>query len=315
MTCADHTFITPFHNASKYIPGLVASIAAQTRKPRQWILIDDRSTDDSIACLKTTLTQHRDAFKDVDVHILQPDKWGGVSKARNLGLDLVSGQRVTLLDADDTYEPDFVARMEYLANAYDPDMVILGYHLVPGMFQQPEQETLSAVSPYLKELEGSLFLLENPLEVVTHHDFPMGPGSNVCCKKSFIQQNRYDETTHYFEAIEFWYRNLRAAINRGPCKCLLDMGDFLHIHLVPGSLSRKKLSSKDAAEVPRILSQFSAKKDRYDQRVFDLVLMRWIPNMLRRVGSPTEQLRFLLKNKVFLWQFVRAHGRKAMVKT
>lgn len=304
MNCADHAIITPFYNAEAYLPDHVASIAAQTLKPCQWILIDDGSTDDSINQLETALSRHQKELAPVTVEIIQPPQRGGVSKARNLGMERVGAQRVTLHDVDDFYTPNFIARMQYLSEKYNPDMVILGYTLEPSKEVEPVSETLSALKSYLAHLEEDLLSLSNSLEVVTYHDFPLGPGSNVCCKTSFLQQNRYDETTNFFEGLEFWYRSLKEALRTGPCLCLLETGDYLHINMTPNSLSRRRLSYGEASQLPGILTRLSNSKDCYDQRIFNLVLARWFPNVFNRIKSNAHRALFLLRNQTLFWRFL-----------
>jgi len=94
---ADISIIVPCYNAQRYLNVCLESLRAQKGPQLEMIFIDDGSTDETGAVL--------DAFAAEDVrakvyHI--PN--GGVSHARNLGLDHASGRYIAFLDADDALE-------------------------------------------------------------------------------------------------------------------------------------------------------------------------------------------------------------------
>ena len=53
-----YAIITPAHNEAAMLPRVVASIAAQTRPPSQWIILDDRSTDYTWTLLRAAEKKH-----------------------------------------------------------------------------------------------------------------------------------------------------------------------------------------------------------------------------------------------------------------
>ncbi len=100
--------IIPAYNVEKYIGKCLESVCAQSYSRLQVIVIDDGSTDD-------TLKQAQRFCDDYAVKIIHKEN-GGVSAARNMALDLVEGEYVLFLDADDTLEKDAI---EILVNAID----------------------------------------------------------------------------------------------------------------------------------------------------------------------------------------------------
>jgi teichuronic acid biosynthesis glycosyltransferase TuaG len=98
--------IMPAYNAAAFISDAIASVIAQTWQEWELIVIDDGSTDDTPMILAST--------RDPRVRRLHKSN-GGVSSARNMGLDHARGEYVAFLDADDLLPPRSLAsRMEVM---------------------------------------------------------------------------------------------------------------------------------------------------------------------------------------------------------
>lgn len=98
------TVIIPVYNAAPYLKKCLASICQQTLKPIEIIAINDGSTDDSLSIL------HQLALQDQRI-IIHNKSNGGVSHARNIGINEARGQYVTFVDADDWVEPFMLERL------------------------------------------------------------------------------------------------------------------------------------------------------------------------------------------------------------
>lgn len=93
------SIVIPIYNDEKYISQCLNSIINQTYKNIEIILIDDGSTDNS----KNICDEY--AKKDKRVKVFH-QKNSGVSKARNKGLDNITGDYVMFVDSDDWLEPN-----------------------------------------------------------------------------------------------------------------------------------------------------------------------------------------------------------------
>lgn len=91
--------IVPVYKAEKYLRRCVDSILNQTFTDFELILVDDGSPDGSGAICDEY------ARKDKRIRVFHKEN-GGVSSARNLGLDNVNGEYVTFVDADDWIDAD-----------------------------------------------------------------------------------------------------------------------------------------------------------------------------------------------------------------
>lgn len=88
------SIIVPVYNVDKYLPQCLDSILAQTYPDFEVLLVDDGSTDGS-----GTICDNF-ALKDSRIQVFHKAN-GGVSSARNLGLDNASGEWVVFVDSDD----------------------------------------------------------------------------------------------------------------------------------------------------------------------------------------------------------------------
>ena len=91
--------IVPVYQAEKLLPQCVDSVLAQTFSDWELLLIDDGSRDGSPALCDGY------AARDPRVRVFHKPN-GGVSTARNLGLEHAAGQCIAFLDADDAFAPD-----------------------------------------------------------------------------------------------------------------------------------------------------------------------------------------------------------------
>lgn len=94
--------IVPVYKSEKYLKDCVASIQAQTHPDLEIILVDDGSPD---SCPDMCDMLAQDDERIVVIH--KPN--GGVSSARNAGLDAMKGDYVCFVDSDDMLHPEFVS--------------------------------------------------------------------------------------------------------------------------------------------------------------------------------------------------------------
>ncbi len=96
--------IIPIFNVEKYLSRCVDSVLAQTHQNLEIILVDDGSQDDC-----PTLCDEY-AFKDERIKVIHKEN-GGLSDARNAGIDIAKGEWLTFVDSDDAISPIFIERL------------------------------------------------------------------------------------------------------------------------------------------------------------------------------------------------------------
>ena len=98
------SIIIPVYNVSQYIERCLQSVEAQTMTELEVLLIDNCGTDDSIAKAEAFVVASK--RRDISWRFAATATNSGPSGARNLGLQLATGEYVAFLDADDWIEPE-----------------------------------------------------------------------------------------------------------------------------------------------------------------------------------------------------------------
>ena len=112
----------------KYLPRCIESILGQTYSDLEVILVDDGSTDDSGKICDEY------ARRDPRITVIHKEN-GGLSSARNAGLDRCTGSFVTFVDSDDWIERNMY---ESMMSGDHYDMTVCGYYLYSSEAGDPE---------------------------------------------------------------------------------------------------------------------------------------------------------------------------------
>ena len=96
--------ILPVYNVAPYLRKCLDSVLKQTYSNLEILLIDDGSTDDSSDICDEY------AQRNKNIRVIHKEN-GGVSSARNLGINESKGEYITFIDSDDIVEPDMIENM------------------------------------------------------------------------------------------------------------------------------------------------------------------------------------------------------------
>lgn len=109
--------IVPVYNAEKFLKETLDSLAAQTYKDIEILLVDDGSKDSSrVICEDYAAQDKRFCYYHQDN--------AGAGAARNHGIDLAHGEFLMFLDSDDLFEPEFVEKMHDVITSSCGDVAI-----------------------------------------------------------------------------------------------------------------------------------------------------------------------------------------------
>ncbi len=117
------SIIVPVYNVEKYIKTCLDSIINQTYKNIEILLIDDGSTDNSGKICDEY------SKKDKRIKVFHKEN-GGLSSARNYGIDRAKGDYLTFIDSDDTLELDYIEYLYNLIKKYNTDLSICPYIVI-----------------------------------------------------------------------------------------------------------------------------------------------------------------------------------------
>ena len=284
--------ITCAWNAERHLAGAIESALLQHGTELEVIVIDDHSTD------RTFEVAHGFALSDPRVRAVRLDRNLGPAGARNVGLELASGEWIALLDADDRYHYDRLFALLDVAREWNADMVADNLWLVDGRSGRPFDIMLPRnhlASPRL--ISASLFVQNNmPANVKRKYGLlkPM-------IRRDFIERNRlrYDEDVFYGEDFLFYLECLL----RG-ARFVLDPKPHYYYTLSRGSVTQTRalqqaehflercdqlLERTDVRSAPRLVDALTC---RSFQLRSDLVYLQFASAVKqRRIG---EALKLLL---------------------
>ena len=138
------SIIVPVHNTEKYLEKTVQSLVSQTLKDIEIILVENGSTDGSLALC------HAVAKTDERIKVMHLDK-GDLPYARNNGLTLATSEYVAFVDSDDTVKPEMYETLLGIAEEHDLDLVYSNvmkvYDNKPPKYIYTEDEKISIMTP------------------------------------------------------------------------------------------------------------------------------------------------------------------------
>lgn len=188
--------VIPIYGVERYIHQTLTSVLNQTFEDFEVILVDDESPDRSIEICQ--------GFTDPRLQIIH-QKNRGLAGARNSGIRQAQGEYIALLDGDDLWEPEKLARHVAHLEA-NPDV---GLSFSPSAFIDPDgQANGSFLSPKLTGIRLEDLFRQNPV----------GNGSAPVLRRSMLAEIAFPSSHHrgelcYFdedfrrsEDIECWIR-------------------------------------------------------------------------------------------------------------
>ena len=118
------SIITPYRNASKFLPRFVSSMQSQTRTDWICLMIDDGSTDDGPTELARLVAAD---CRFTLIKNTSPKYWPGPASARNCALSLVNTSLVAFCDVDDLWHPRKLEYQLYFHRANNLDLSVSAY--------------------------------------------------------------------------------------------------------------------------------------------------------------------------------------------
>lgn len=143
--------IMPAYNAEKTISESVESVIFQTYKDWELIVIDDGSTDNTVAVLSQF------AKSDSRIHFYQNKKNCGVSYTRNRAVELAKGEWIAFIDSDDLWDKEKLEKQISLLNEH-PDMAIA---YTASCFIDENGKPYEYMMPAIEKLTYKTLLIKN----------------------------------------------------------------------------------------------------------------------------------------------------------
>ena len=193
------SIVIPVYNAEKYLEQCLNSIKNQTYKNFEVILVNDGSIDNSESICK--------AFVESDTRFRYYLKAnGGASSARNLGLDNVTGEYITFIDADDWVDENHLEVLINNIKENNSDMAVSSIKKFDNVSKFGFR-VHSKQEKYLlnyNKLNREEFLVILPKLIHASNSYKIAVSKLF--KKELLSDVRFDESIVYGEDLEFFFK-------------------------------------------------------------------------------------------------------------
>jgi len=252
------SMIVPVYNAEKYIAECLNSLLSQDLPWQDFeiICVNDGSRDNSLSILQNFSDCH------ANIRILNKEN-GGVTTARNAGLEAAQGDYIWFIDADDLIKENILGQLKAMIPETGCDRVVFGAYQFTDSLTQEELE-----------LSGNKQLVTN----TSWHDAVVW---RCLLKKDFLIQNdlyfRYPELTHGEDGLFMYEVTLAAPVTVSTEEVLY----FYRVHSGSAdtsvSIENQMRKLRSHIRITRILQEyFLAMKNPEDGAANKLMVFLWL---------------------------------------
>ncbi|MCQ2577006.1 MAG: glycosyltransferase [Treponema sp.] len=185
--------IVPVYKVEQLLPQCIDSILAQSFTDFELILVDDGSPDNSGKICDEY------AQKDSRIVVIHKEN-GGVSSARNAGLDKAKGEWICFVDSDDWIEKTFFENMYKTACVNSSELVICGLKIGK---QEKYSEILCAEKDFCVKDKKEWLCVFSECRIRDDRYVALHSPCAKLYKKAIIENNRFDTSLKYAEDYRF----------------------------------------------------------------------------------------------------------------
>lgn len=184
--------IIPSYNKAAAIGHAIESVLNQTFQDFELIVVDNNSTDGSMAILRKIQSNKFICYQE-------PQQ--GVSYARNTGWNKANGEYICFLDADDTYEPQNLEKLNQLIELYPNAGIYANRYKMVAMDGSTKMQSINAAW-----LNGNQYVLNNFFEAFVAKQLPVNTNTVCVSKRLLTKHLGFDPRLTVGEDIDLWAR-------------------------------------------------------------------------------------------------------------
>lgn len=220
--------IIPIYNSEKYLQKCIASITAQTYNNLDIILVNDGSKDNSLELCKAA---HKN---DTRISIIDIPN-GGVSNARNLGVNKAKGQYIQFIDSDDFVDANYIETLYKNITSANAGMAVCAITSFDISGKKLDHWEVKSNNLDFKAVNTALFL-----ELIQSF-LLFGPVNKLYIKSVITNHNiKFDTSLSYGEDLLFnleYFKHIDSIT-------VTDSIAYKYIHDNANSLSKKAYNDK-----------------------------------------------------------------------
>lgn len=215
--------VIPVYNAEQHLPECLDSIREQTFTEWEVILVDDGAKDGSGRICDEAAEQ------DPRFIVIHKEN-GGVSNARNDGIEKASGKYLMFIDADDVVLPNYFEDMVRVEDLYGTDLVICGFdrfnedwvkhfqltHFYVGMFRDLQQFLMLYTVPKTNMFGVSIWAKLYPMRIIREYGIRFDPAISYEEDCVFVTDYlKHVSTIAAMGATMYRYRQQEESLSKG----------------------------------------------------------------------------------------------------
>lgn len=306
------SLVIPVYNVEKYLPRCMETVFAQTYDNFEIILVDDGSTDSSGKMCDEY------AAKDDRVRVFHKEN-GGLSDARNFGVQKARGDLVSFIDSDDCVTEDYLQYLYDLKEKYGADMacadsIVVKEGKTPKVsIIKPEEKKLNTEESLRRICHTSVSACHKlyKKDILLEHPYPKGrlyEDTAVTCRivassdntafsnkiiyyyfiregtisHNIISEKQYDLFWASNEQLQYISREFPAVRRASECRCIHDAMWFLD-NLFSYHSENEKIHFQRARKFakPYLLSGLVDKQATINMRISSIAIwMGYLPSKI-----------------------------------
>jgi glycosyltransferase involved in cell wall biosynthesis len=183
------SIVIPTYDRLAYLRDAVNSVLAQTVSDWELIIVDDGSTDETVAWLES--------LEDPRLRIVQHQHTGCPALLRNLGIELATAEWIAFLDSDDKWLPEKLERqLQYHATGSRFRWSYTAHTIIDAIGDARPAEQFKARQPYTGWIFQPLLQLDAIIAL-----------PSVVAERSLLKEvGCFDETMMFVEDYDLWLR-------------------------------------------------------------------------------------------------------------
>lgn len=255
------SIITPIFNGEKYILETIESVLNQTYTNWEMIIVDNKSTDDSIKTIKTIC--------DERIMIISLDyNSGGPARPRNIGLDNAKGEYIAFLDADDVWAPNKLENQILFLKENNIEFTSSDCILIDDENNEIQLGLLSRIY--------SKFTKKKTLCDVMKNNFILT--SSVLVKKSLLKKFNKEKKYIAVEDFDMWLDVL--ANNENIYKYQNEK--LIQYRILEGSISNRKNALNQELKANLVLANFVLQHSQYTKCYIQHMMVHFLIKFLKK---------------------------------
>ena len=219
------SIIIPVYKTESYLKRCIDSVRRQDYENLEIILVDDGSPDESGRICDDISSQ------DARIRVIHKEN-GGLSSARNAGIEIATGEYICFIDSDDYVARDYVSTLYYLITKHNADLSKINYIEVSndnydgrdGKSKEVVFEGKNVEEAYFDLRVDSACVFMYKRQLVGETRFPIGKTSEDIPFNFEIFQKA--KKLVYMDVNKYYYYHNPESISNGP----LDMNMFNYLY-------------------------------------------------------------------------------------